>query len=925
MCEDKYLLINPRMRSGAGVALTVSEENNTGLDARRCFAWVLGVLVVFSTLWSLATPLGASPDENEHIVRAATVVRGQIVDPNAPGRAPLDVVARVPADYGAALAAPLCYAFDQRIPAGCEGRFPASTRPVSAAIYVGRYPPVYYALVGWPTLLFRAPVGFYLVRLVSALLIDALIAFAVTVALVRVRSPLPLAAVLLAVTPEALYLSAVVNPSSLEVAAALAFWSGLVVMATRYRSDPPRPLLAGIAVAGVLLTVARPISPVWTLTALIVVSPAWWSKPALRRLAARWDVRAVAAALVAAAAGTTGWTLAEHALRTLDGPLPARGTSTLTLLHDAVGQATGYVQQAVGVFGLAVPVPQLVVIVWVALVGLLAVTAWARLEGREERRMLVAMGVAALVLPTAIVTAGARTHGFIGFGRYFLPLYMGLPLLAGAILGGRRSPEDRRMARVVVWGAGAGQVVAFVWCLHRYLVGSGGPLSPLQKVPGGWSPPLPGAALDLLFVVATAATGAALVAAVDHLAGHREPIRLGARLKAVARQALPDRDRKWTELDGVRALMLFVVALYHLFSPFTPSWNPLRPSGGYLSVDMFFLVSGFLITSLLVTEREERGRISLKAFYGRRALRLFPALAVLLVVVGGLAELMRHNPWSHPTLLALPWVLFYVGNWNGAFYASIHPLGALGHTWSLSVEEQFYLIWPVVLILLCRRLRNYRTIAALLVGAAVVEDVYRYLVLRHGWPIRRVYYGTDTHSDAFIVGCAVALWLVSRHRAPLGRRAARLLAGATVAAIAALWLLMMRFSFFVSPAGLWFAIPAACVCGAIILANLVTRPVPVIGHFLRMRPLVWVGKRSYGIYLWLTAIEIMLNGRGMAQLGLYPYNAMIIAVSIAAGAASYRYVELPFLRRKKRLQRVTQDEPAGQAPAGPTPRVLDPV
>ena len=889
---------------------------------------MLGILVVFSTIWSLATPLGASPDENEHIVKAAAVVRGQIVDPNAPGRAPLDVVARVPEDYASAMQAPLCYAFNQHIPAGCGGHFSASTRTVPASIYVGRYPPVYYALVGWPSLLFKAPFGFYAVRFVSAVLIDALISFAVTLALVRVRSTLPLAAVLLALTPEALYLSAVVNPSSLEVAAALAFWSGLVAMATRYRDAPPRRLLAGIAVSGVLLTVARPISPVWTLTALIVVSPAWWSRSAFRRLVSRWEVRAVAAALVVAAAATTGWTLAEHALRTLNGPLPPAGTPLLTLLHDALGQANGYVQQAIGVFGLAVPVPQVVVLIWLGLVGLLSVTAWARLGRRDERLTLGLMAGAVLVLPTLIVTAGARTHGFIGFGRYFLPLYMGLPLVAGGILANHLSGDDRRATRVVVWGALVGQVVAFVWCLHRYLVGSGGPLSPLQKVPGGWSPPVPGAALDVVFALATAAAGVVLLGTVDQLSGYRGRPELGARFKGLLARARPDRDRKWTELDGVRALMLFMVSLYHLFSPFTPSWNPLRPSGAYLSVDMFFLVSGFLITSLLVQEREQRGRISLKAFYKRRALRLLPALAVLLTVVGVAAALSPGTPWSHDTLQALPWVAFYVGNWNGAFYASLHPLGALGQTWSLSVEEQFYLIWPIILILLCRRLR-YRTIAMLLVGAAALETVYRYAVLRHGWPIRRVYYGTDTHSDAFILGCAVALWLLARKGAPLGSRAARVLAGATVAATVGLWLLMMRFSFFVSPVGLWFAIPAACVCGTIILANLVTRPVPGLGHVLRLRPLVWVGKRSYGIYLWLTSIEIMLNGRGIAELGLYTYNFAIIAVSIGVGAASYRFIEMPFLRRKRRFQRVDPDprpEPAGhEGPvAAPTP-ALDPA
>lgn len=362
------------------------------------------------------------------------------------------------------------------------------------------------------------------------------------------------------------------------------------------------------------------------------------------------------------------------------------------------------------------------------------------------------------------------------------------------------------------------------------------------------------------------------------------------------------RPNHWPELDGVRALAVIAVSLFHDFYAVNPSWNPLRPSGGYLGVDVFFVLSGFLITTLLLAEKQNQGGISLTAFYKRRALRLFPALAVLLIVVGAGAAIWTGQVWSHPTLAAMPWVVLYVGNWNGAIYGGSLPIGALGHTWSLAVEEQFYLLWPLILILFVSRIRARRWVGLALFGLGVTEMIYRYLALKHfGWGTQRVYYGTDTSSDGLLFGCGLAFMFSARSWKAFSRRAASALDVATVMAILALGYLVMRESYF-NAHGLWFAIPGTVFCTTIVLANMVTRPLPVVGPFLRSRPLVWVGRRSYGIYLWVTAI-FLVSGLGTHGLGRYPYGAVVLIAAVVIAAASYRFVEQPFLRRKRRFQR----------------------
>src|SRR4051812_8790504 len=155
-------------------------------------------------------------------------------------------------------------------------------------------------------------------------------------------------------------------------------------------------------------------------------------------------------------------------------------------------------------------------------------------------------------------------------------------------------------------------------------------------------------------------------------------------------------------LDGLRAVAILAVIGFH--------YGPTKVGGGYLGVDVFFVLSGFLITALLVQERENKGGISLPAFYLRRARRLLPALFIMLVAVAVYGAIYPHRPESAHLWRDIAAAVFYVANWVHGLGHSLET-GLLAHTWSLSVEEQFYLLWPATLVILLARRASRRTIA----------------------------------------------------------------------------------------------------------------------------------------------------------------------------------------------------------------------
>jgi peptidoglycan/LPS O-acetylase OafA/YrhL len=345
-------------------------------------------------------------------------------------------------------------------------------------------------------------------------------------------------------------------------------------------------------------------------------------------------------------------------------------------------------------------------------------------------------------------------------------------------------------------------------------------------------------------------------------------------------------------LDGVRALAVLVVIGFH------EGASGLR--GGFLGVDIFFVLSGFLITDLLIARYDRAGRLNLADFWTRRARRLLPALAVMLVVVTAAAAVIE--PAQEASLrLALLAAATYTSNWyqilhHVSYFAAISQAAApppFDHLWSLAIEEQFYLVWPLIVLCVIVRLaaRRARVICAL-TGAAVSALV---MVIQYtpGGDPSAVYYGTDTHASALLIGAALALaWPLRRLAAIPAAHTGRL----DMAGIAGLVVLAWAVGHF--SGGDPVVYPVGLLLAALAAAGLIAAAAGhgVIAALTSIQPLRWVGVRSYGIYLWhwpVIALGTALAGRRASSPWLW---AVETGVTIALASASWRFIETPIMR-----------------------------
>jgi peptidoglycan/LPS O-acetylase OafA/YrhL len=354
-------------------------------------------------------------------------------------------------------------------------------------------------------------------------------------------------------------------------------------------------------------------------------------------------------------------------------------------------------------------------------------------------------------------------------------------------------------------------------------------------------------------------------------------------LQAPAQSGPPERFGRVPALDGIRALAIVAVLIYHNYSyEGFKHWG-----GGYLGVDVFFVLSGFLITTLLLREHHGNGRIDLRQFWARRARRLLPALFVLIAIEAILAQRVL-DPLSAAAIRSDGIAsLFYYENWRLAFGA---PTTA-SHTWSLAVEEQWYLIWPILLFGLLwfmrGRLRNIRWVTAVLAVASAIECA---LLFRTDGS--RSYFGTDTRAQALLIGALLALVLLHR---PQSR--SRLLQVAGWCGIA--FLLWAFLTLKAVPdwmyRGGFFAVAVASAC---VIAAAVQSQDSVLARIFSFKGFVAIGIISYGLYLyhlpifiWLTPLSTGLDG--LQLLGLR------IGVTAAIAVASYFLLEKRFLRRQR--------------------------
>jgi peptidoglycan/LPS O-acetylase OafA/YrhL len=344
-------------------------------------------------------------------------------------------------------------------------------------------------------------------------------------------------------------------------------------------------------------------------------------------------------------------------------------------------------------------------------------------------------------------------------------------------------------------------------------------------------------------------------------------------------------------LDGLRALAVAVVMLRH--------FSVSHFFGGFLGVDLFFVLSGFLITRLLTQEFEASGSIRFDLFYLRRVCRLLPAIIVLLIFVTTLRALM---PATFGTTLSW-WfsdlaVLFSFAN----FFST--PLEALGHTWSLSVEEQFYFLWPMTLLVILRRCRTLRGgIAVTLALALSGATVRAWLQSRGGLGID-LYCFLFARMDCLLIGAALALAEGLPNFAGLCARACRLRPGEIAMVVFILIVVLMKDrQMFLMYYGGWTLI---ALLFAVLVAATVYDPRPtLLKRLLESHPLVWLGRRSYGIYLYHLPIFYLVTPLHVKYPGFASQAAYIglgLTVPVILAALSYHYVELPFLKRKVHLK-----------------------
>jgi peptidoglycan/LPS O-acetylase OafA/YrhL len=314
-------------------------------------------------------------------------------------------------------------------------------------------------------------------------------------------------------------------------------------------------------------------------------------------------------------------------------------------------------------------------------------------------------------------------------------------------------------------------------------------------------------------------------------------------------------------LDGIRALAVVAVVAGHSTLPWTTN-------AGTTGVTVFFTLSGFLITRVLLEQHRESGTIDILRFYERRAVRLMPAAVVFLAVAGvSLAA-------SHSSLT--PVLVSAAQTANFAMVAQTPMLG-LAHMWSLSMEEQFYVLWPWLLVALAHRARRL-LVGALVVGTVLSVGLRTYLTIA-GAPDERLMFAPDTRADAILIGCLLAVALPVLRSWPAAPLAGL---GAAVVAAAVPW----------SGQGSWTLLPVALGAAAVIAWTATARPTCLPSRVLGSRPLAYLGGISYGIYLWHFPFVAALG-----RLAPFARFASVLAISTAIAVLSWTYLERPIRDR----------------------------
>ncbi len=351
--------------------------------------------------------------------------------------------------------------------------------------------------------------------------------------------------------------------------------------------------------------------------------------------------------------------------------------------------------------------------------------------------------------------------------------------------------------------------------------------------------------------------------------------------------------RHISSIDGLRAIAVAAVVLYHLGI----SWIP----GGFLGVDLFFVISGYVITRLILDSINQSSALDLRAFYAARLRRIYPGFIFMVI-----CTIIFIGVWAPEAikrfLTDLPYALTGSINWylvarNQDYFETIGRPPLLQHTWSLAVELQFYLIWPIILLTVLKYFGK-KNVARIALAIAIISGITLFIVSlsldqANAKQISHIYFGTDTHSLGLFLGSALAVsWIPQNLSAAITKRAQDVIDG--IGVVGLLGLISVFLFIDQSNANLYrIAFPLAGIFGCLVIISLV-HPASRFAPIISTAPFRWVGQRSYGIYIWhwvifqVTRPSVDLSGQTWAL-----YLARVLLV-LALADISLRWVEIPF-------------------------------
>ena len=345
-------------------------------------------------------------------------------------------------------------------------------------------------------------------------------------------------------------------------------------------------------------------------------------------------------------------------------------------------------------------------------------------------------------------------------------------------------------------------------------------------------------------------------------------------------------------LDGLRALAVLAVIAYHM----NMSWA----AGGLLGVTVFFVLSGYLITSLLLIEYDNTKKIDLPQFWLRRIRRLVPAIVFVIVCTAVLCTLFDHSLLTKMRDDVIPSLLFFNNWWqifhNVSYFDALGAPSPLTHFWSLAIEEQFYLLWPPILFLSLKLGAKKTTMRNATLVIALLSALEMALLYQPTGDPSRVYYGTDTRAFSLLIGAWLAfVWpshqLGAKSGVRLTKRERTVFDGVGTLALIGL-LALIAFANGFSPFLYRGGILLASVLTAIVIAVMV-HPASLIGRVAGWAPFVWIGKRSYGIYLWHFPLLLLMNPRNFTGETAWWMYLLQLAIIFGCAEISYRFVENP--------------------------------